>query len=236
VSAEVKRLAGELEAMLLTRMLREMREAGRWDSENESDGLGASAFSETFDAELARHLTSVQDLGLAAQLAGPMAAQFGLSTDQPKAGAVSAPPAAVPAAAPAAANGLHFGVGAGSITSQYGWRTDPIAGGQRFHRGIDIRAAYGDTVQAAGPGRVVFSGEQSGYGTTVVIEHEGGVRTRYAHLSAATVQTGDDVAAGAAIGQVGSTGRATGTHLHFEVTVNGQPVAPSEWGLADPTQ
>lgn len=214
--------------MLLTRMLRDMREAGRWD-DNESDGLGAAAFSETFDAELARHLTSAQGLGLASQLTGSMEAQLDAHV------AKSDLPATVENTQ-VPSDGLRFGVNAGSITSQYGWRNDPIAGGQRFHRGIDIRAAYGDTVQSAGPGRVVFSGEQGGYGNTVVIEHEGGVRTRYAHLAAATVQAGDSVAAGQAIGQAGSSGRSTGTHLHFEVTHNGQPVSPSEWGLTDPAR
>jgi murein DD-endopeptidase MepM/ murein hydrolase activator NlpD len=100
----------------------------------------------------------------------------------------------------------------------------------RFHRGIDIRAAYGQDVPAAGPGRVVSAGTDGGYGESVVIEHAGGVRTRYAHLSAIAVQAGDTVADGQLIGRAGRSGRATGTHLHFEVTApTGEPLNPEQF-------
>src|SRR5262249_29643295 len=88
----------------------------------------------------------------------------------------------------------------GYVTSGFGWRTDPFTGTATFHKGIDLRAAYGQDVQAAAPGRVVFSGEQRGYGTTVMIEHADGTRTRYAHLSAAVVPAGATVAGGQPIG------------------------------------
>jgi murein DD-endopeptidase MepM/ murein hydrolase activator NlpD len=115
----------------------------------------------------------------------------------------------------------------GKVTSSFGWRHDPFTGQAKFHRGVDLKAAYGQDVPAAGDGRVMFSGTQGGYGTTVLIEHPDGTRTRYAHLSATSVSAGDSVAAGQAVGQAGHSGRATGTHLHFEViAANGRPVDP----------
>ena len=112
------------------------------------------------------------------------------------------------------------------ITSQFGWRQDPINGSARFHKGLDIAVAYGADVKAAAPGRVSFSGVQNGYGNTVVIDHEGGRQTRYAHLSEQLVRVGDVVAEGQLVGKSGNSGRATGPHLHFELLVNGQPVDP----------
>jgi murein DD-endopeptidase MepM/ murein hydrolase activator NlpD len=113
------------------------------------------------------------------------------------------------------------------VTSDFGWRRDPFTGQAKFHRGVDLRAAYGQDVHAAGDGRVVFSGNQGGYGTTVLIEHADGTRTRYAHLSVALVASGEAVAGGQSVGQAGRSGRATGTHLHFEVIgVDGRPVNP----------
>ena len=91
---------------------------------------------------------------------------------------------------------------------------------------MDLRAAYGEPIGAADAGTVVFAGEQGGYGQTVVVEHADGVRTRYAHLSSVTTEVGAEVKAGEAIGRAGRSGRATGTHLHFEVTQNGRPIDP----------
>jgi flagellar protein FlgJ len=112
------------------------------------------------------------------------------------------------------------------ITSAFGWRADPIHGGARFHGGIDLRAAYGREVPVAAPGRVVFAGEHGGYGQTVVVEHAGGYRTRYAHLSAIAVRPGEELASGAVVGRVGQSGRATGPHLHFEVWRGSERVDP----------
>jgi murein DD-endopeptidase MepM/ murein hydrolase activator NlpD len=116
----------------------------------------------------------------------------------------------------------------GKVTSGFGWRRDPLTGATRFHQGIDIRAAYGEDVQTAAPGRVVSAGTEGGYGESVVIEHAGGIRTRYAHLSSMLVAAGDDVTAGQVIGRAGRSGRATGTHLHLEVMrADGNRVDPA---------
>jgi murein DD-endopeptidase MepM/ murein hydrolase activator NlpD len=109
---------------------------------------------------------------------------------------------------------------AGQIGDGFGPR------GNRFHAGIDIPAAKGTPIGAAAPGRVVFAAVGDGFGKLVVIEHGHGVRTRYAHLSRIGVRVGQYVKAGETIGRVGSTGEATGPHLHFEVLVRGANVDP----------
>ena len=118
---------------------------------------------------------------------------------------------------------------ASGVSSGFGWRSDPFTGESRFHRGVDLRAAYGTDVPAAAGGTVVFAGERGTYGTLVVMRHASGVETRYAHLSALAVKEGDVVQAGTAVGRVGSTGRSAAPHLHFEVLVNGERVDPAHW-------
>ena len=119
---------------------------------------------------------------------------------------------------------------AGAVTSAFGWRQDPFTRQMKFHQGVDLRAAYGQDVKSAASGRVVFSGEQGGYGTTVIVEHPDGMRTRYAHLSERLVKKGDELAAGQPLGRAGHSGRAKGTHLHFEVmTAEGKRVHPEQW-------
>ena len=122
----------------------------------------------------------------------------------------------------------------GEVTSAFGWRRDPFTSRMKFHQGVDLRAAYGQEIQAAGAGKVVFSGEQGAYGTSVVVEHQDGTRTRYAHLSATLVRKDDQVRAGEPVGRAGKSGRATGTHLHFEVIGrDGRRLAPQQWASAD---
>ena len=113
-----------------------------------------------------------------------------------------------------------------SISSGFGYRTDPLDGGAAFHEGLDFKAAMGSPIFAAARGRVAFVGQRNGYGNVVEIDHGNGLRTRYAHMSAFRAHVGDRVMAGQLIGAVGSTGRSTGPHLHFEVRLNDQPVNP----------
>ena len=98
--------------------------------------------------------------------------------------------------------------------------------GNTIHAGLDFPAPTGTTVRAAAPGRVTFAGFASGWGLVVTVDH-GGWKTRYAHLSRATVAPGEAVAAGERVGLVGATGFATGPHLHFEVIVRGANVDPA---------
>lgn len=116
---------------------------------------------------------------------------------------------------------------AGETTDGFGGRRDPFGDGSfEFHAGQDIRAERGAPVFAAAAGTVSFAGTQNGYGQMVEIEHGGGLATRYAHLSQIETTPGQRIARGQLIGRVGSTGRSTGPHLHYEVRVGGEAVNP----------
>jgi murein DD-endopeptidase MepM/ murein hydrolase activator NlpD len=115
----------------------------------------------------------------------------------------------------------------GRLIGAYGRRTDPFSGeGTEFHTGVDISAPSGTPVRATADGIVVASGYSGGYGRLIVIDHGGGTETYYAHLSHFYVQTGQEVRRGELVGAVGSTGRATAPHLHYEVRIGGNPVNP----------
>ncbi len=116
----------------------------------------------------------------------------------------------------------------GRITSGFGRRIDPITGETRVHRGVDIAAAPGTEVYPLRAGKVIFSGALKGFGNIVVIEHDDGMVTRYAHNQRNLVKAGDRVAGDTPIALVGSTGRSTGPHLHFEVLEGGRHVDPLE--------
>jgi len=112
------------------------------------------------------------------------------------------------------------------ISSPFGNRADPFNGRTAFHSGIDIPAPMGINILAAESGTVIFSGWQGGYGNTVIINHGNGLHTMYAHASSLSVRVGQNVNRGDVIARIGSTGRSTGNHLHFEVRVNGSLVNP----------
>lgn len=116
----------------------------------------------------------------------------------------------------------------GGINSAYGYRTHPITGVYKLHTGTDY--SYGDGVARSPRDGTVSAVEwNDAYGNLVTVSHGGGVQTRYAHLSSATVSVGEKVSTGEKVGNIGSTGYATGPHLHFEVLVNGQFVNPEGW-------
>lgn len=111
-------------------------------------------------------------------------------------------------------------------SSGFGWRDDPFRHRAKFHSGTDFRGKHGTPVLAAGDGIVVFTGRYHGYGNMVDVDHGGGVTTRYAHLRRIETAVDRVITAGEQLGQVGSTGRATGPHLHFEVRLDRRPVDP----------
>jgi murein DD-endopeptidase MepM/ murein hydrolase activator NlpD len=244
-SGQVERLAQEFEAMLLLQMVRQMRQA-MLEETTPGEGFGTSTMTDTFDLEFARYLSAVGGLGLSRVLA-PHLPGVGTTPERVEVGAGPVGPA-TPATAVGSAGSaagpfdvserLHGGADGSPpsmglpleapMTSAFGWRADPMTGTSRFHAGIDLGAAYGREVPTVAAGRVVFAGEQGGYGQTVVVEHAGGLRTRYAHLSAVCVQAGEKLAQGHVIGRVGQTGRSTGPHLHFEVSRDGQRLDPVE--------
>ncbi|MFZ5811277.1 MAG: peptidoglycan DD-metalloendopeptidase family protein [Thermodesulfobacteriota bacterium] len=119
----------------------------------------------------------------------------------------------------------------GTITSSYGWRDDPFTKKTAWHAGIDVAASSGAPVAACWDGQVVFAGWKGGYGNTVILEHQGGWRSVYGHLSSIDVASGDSVAAGRKIAEVGSTGRSTGPHLHFELRYADASVDPLSAGV-----
>ncbi|GAA0714080.1 M23 family metallopeptidase [Dokdonella soli] len=117
-------------------------------------------------------------------------------------------------------------VAQGYVSSGYGARTDPIDGHAGRHMGVDFDAPIGSSVLAVADGVVTFAGERSGYGNVVEVDHGNGYMTRYAHNSAFVAKVGARVHAGDTIAKVGSTGRSTGPHCHFEVWLNGRAVNP----------
>lgn len=112
------------------------------------------------------------------------------------------------------------------ITSTFGYRSDPFTRRSAMHSGIDFKGAMGSPIYAAATGEVTFAGRKSGYGNCVEITHANGIVTRYAHLSRIDVTAGQPIEAGETLGGLGSTGRSTGPHLHFEVRINGKAVNP----------
>ena len=114
----------------------------------------------------------------------------------------------------------------GRIVSGFGYRMHPILHTRKFHRGVDIDAKRGAPIKAAMDGEVIYSGWMGGYGKLVVIKHPNGWVTRYAHNSKLLVKKGDRVVVGQIIAKVGSTGRSTGSHLHFETWKDGKLVNP----------
>jgi murein DD-endopeptidase MepM/ murein hydrolase activator NlpD len=251
--ARVAQLAQEFEATLMLQMIRQMRQS-LLDEEQSSQGLGGSTMQDTFDVELSRHMATAGGVGLgtflAAQLeartasSGPAAAPAG--EPRPLAPAVTSLPVGASSAGsahlsevrqPAVQPGRQADSAEGeaalrmpladAMSSRFGWRADPFTGRSRFHSGVDLRAAYGTEVPAAAGGTVVFAGERGAYGNLVIVRHEDGVETRYGHLSTMAVRAGETIAPGAPIGRVGSTGRSTAPHLHFEVLVNGARVDPA---------
>jgi murein DD-endopeptidase MepM/ murein hydrolase activator NlpD len=114
-------------------------------------------------------------------------------------------------------------------TSAFGSRLDPFLGRPAYHTGIDFREATGAPVFAAAPGKVTAAGSNGGYGLAVEIDHGNGLTTRYAHLSAVLVAEGQTVDARGLIGRIGSTGRSTGPHLHYEIRIDDEPVDPARF-------
>lgn len=116
-----------------------------------------------------------------------------------------------------------------TLSSSFGYRRDPINGSGAMHNGLDFKAAHGTPILAAADGVITKAGWMGGYGKTIEITHGNGLMTRYAHMSRLEANVGQKVERGAQIGRMGSTGRSTGTHLHFEVRNNGRAINPHKF-------
>ena len=120
-------------------------------------------------------------------------------------------------------------IGEVEFTSGFGVRTDPFLGRPAMHTGVDFRASMGDPVRVTANGKVVSAGWAGGYGRMVQVDHGNGLSTRYGHLSQIDVKVGDIVKIGQVLGEVGSTGRSTGPHLHYETRIDGEAVDPQKF-------
>ncbi len=246
---QILALVEQFEGMLLTEMLRDVR-AGDDDDDNESFGLGGSTMNDSIQSEFGLALSRAGGLGMGDMLVKAFARQQGVELPATaQGGLVPArltpvavePRSGAPGRAVEGLAGHDHGQDDGgptpdpveglalphaAVTSEFGWRSDPLSGHQRFHKGADLRMAYGSEVRAAAPGVVRSAGDRSGYGLTVVVDHGNGRETRYAHLSAIDVAPGDQVGSGQLIARSGNSGRTTGAHLHFEAREFGRPVDP----------
>lgn len=122
-----------------------------------------------------------------------------------------------------------------TMSSGYGYRRDPIYGSSKFHEGLDFAAATGTNVFATADGTISVAGRQAGYGNCIDIDHGYNYLSRYAHLSEVLVKEGETVKRGQLIGKVGSTGKSTGPHLHYEVRFRGEPQNPVNYYFMDLT-
>jgi murein DD-endopeptidase MepM/ murein hydrolase activator NlpD len=227
--APAKQAAKQLEAFFLRQFLAEARP----DSSGVmGGGFAGDTFKDMLDSALADSMAAAGGLGMAggfeSQLGAPVAPVPLSPTLTPQMPATAAD-FATPSHDVSAAGYIHPTVG--RFSSRFGARIDPINHTQSVHPGLDFAAREGTPVVAAAAGTVERAGSAGTYGNLVVLRHPDGSETRYAHLSAISVHKGDQVAAGAPLGAVGTTGRSTGPHLHFEVRRDGRPVDP--WPLLE---
>ncbi len=226
--ARLRMAAKEFEALFLGYMLSVMRSSIE-ESDPDGQGLGKDTYTELFDQELARTLADRGALGISDLLMKKL-------SDPLAGGALEGEPI-VPRDPIISRSDLRPGVAEeipdfrmpvhAHLSSSFGSRNDPFTHELRFHRGVDLAAPDGMDVRAAAAGRVTFSGFQEGYGNTIVVQHPGGFETRYAHLKGLLAKTGDWLQPAQILGTVGSTGRSTGPHLHFEVRRYGEAIDPA---------
>ncbi len=213
----VRKAARDMEAILLRQML---RSSGAYGG---GEGAGASVRADMFVGALADAVEKAGGLGLAETLSRAMGAEPASPAGAPTT-AVTPRSGAPSPMFPAALPGGAVTPVAGRVTSAFGLRTDPFTGAEREHAGVDVGAPEGSAIRATSGGVVRSAGPRGGYGQAVEIDHGNGLTTLYGHASELLVQEGDAVEAGQEIAHVGSTGRSTGSHLHFEVRMGGRPV------------
>lgn len=228
--AKFEEAAQEFESLFVAYLFKVMRatieKSGLFE-----ENAGTDIYTELFDQEVARLIARRGALGISELIARQYEAgsKGGVELRSPEAPADSdaAGGKNPPAAPESAADIPDFRLPVQApVSSSYGFRRDPFCRKVRLHPGIDLAAPAGTGVAAASGGRVLFAGHQKGYGNTVVIEHERGYRTRYAHLGSLAVSAGDTVLTHQLLGTVGTSGRSTGPHLHFEIMEYGEKIDP----------
>ncbi len=243
-----KEAGQQLEAFFMRRMLAEMRATvgeGMF-----SGGYSGEMFQDMLDEAMADEMSAAGGLGIAEMIQRELGEDPSLAVSAASEFSMSAPggsgrsesgsdmlPDLPPVSAKrvsqvyastrkAHSHGLRDMPVQARVSSTFGRRVHPVTGAKSFHEGIDLAAVKGTEVATSGPGVVVKAGKAGTYGNLVIVDHGGGLQTRYAHLDSIEVQVGQQLAAGQSIGKVGDTGRVTGAHLHFEVRRNGKAIDP----------
>lgn len=191
------------------------------------ESAGSTVRADLFASTLADAVAGAGGLGIADQLTRSLTPGGDLPGSRPSQLGAPSPLAHRPTTDPTAnaREALALPV-AGRLTSSYGPRRDPFTGATETHTGLDVGAPEGTPIRAPAPGLVLSAGPRGGYGNAVEIDHGNGLVTLYGHAAELLVSTGDSVVPGQEIATVGSSGRSTGPHLHFEVRVGGRPVDP----------
>lgn len=210
--------AEKFEALFVGMMLKQARES--MDSSMFS-GEYTEMFADIWDQSIAEEMRQGGGLGLADQLEKQLDA-MGKSVPSPQA-------ASFLPRQPAHGADFSMPVEGGRISSGYGKRIDPFHGREKNHHGLDIAAPEGSPIRAVQAGVVTYAGERGGYGNVVILRHVDGTETRYAHCASVAVEAGQTIPTGDTLGTVGSTGRSTGPHLHFEVRKDGKILDPAQW-------
>jgi murein DD-endopeptidase MepM/ murein hydrolase activator NlpD len=250
---ELKKASQEFEALFISYLLKVMRTTVPQSDGEEASTLGKETYLEMFDQEIGLHVARSQSLGIGEMLYRKLSGKDGnkaagtenqrssnlkqhLQVD-PQSTKVSgvgdsrvrqpSNPLPVSESTESQQPLLELTSPVNGVTSSsFGIRSDPFTHQYQFHQGVDVAAPSGSQIHAAHAGTVIFSGFLSGYGKTVIIEHENGYRTLYAHAAKNLVAVGEKVASQQVIGVVGNTGRSTGSHLHFELEKNGEKLDP----------
>jgi len=201
-----KVVAAKVQAMFMELMIKAMEE-----SVDAEDGI----FSSSSSSEIYRGMFREQ-LGAAmgSKLGGTLVEELEKSMNKSREKLLNAAPPVDRPELDAPVSGLPV---AGIVTSQVGWRKDPISGAMAFHKGLDIAAPQGTSIRAVASGTVIESGTKGEYGNAVVIQTDDGRRMLYGHNAANLVRVGERVQQGETIASVGATGKATGPHVHFEM-------------------
>lgn len=239
LEAAARQTAVQFESIFLTQLTAALNVKSDDEEETVFSSTGADMYKQMFGEQMAKIMSENGGIGIAdtilRQLREKASTQSAAleravaAVQAVKQEATAAPPATMPSAVlqaevsqrEAAVLPLQ-----GRITSDFGWRSDPLHGQQRQHHGVDIAAPSGTPIGATRAGKVVFAGRRGGYGNTIIIEQADGKQTLYGHAEQLLAKVGEQVTAGQVIATVGSTGRSTGPHVHFEVRENGQPVNP----------
>lgn len=211
----VQTAAKQLEAFFLRRLLAEARPQGGGGIDG---GFAGDTFKQMLDEAVADKMSAAGGVGMAAMFAKQLGGKGAAPQAHPQVGPIELGPQVD--GLPQLAMPVR-----GVLTSGYGYRPDPVLK-VNTHPGVDLAAKMGTPVAAASGGTVTHAGPAGTYGNLVMIKHDNGFETRYAHLSAVDVKAGQRVEAGELVGKVGSTGYSMGPHLHFEVRKDGKTLDP----------